>query len=47
MVESASGMDEHYNSEEKCAPIEENSSETETRLRPVKHNSLSVFNVSH
>lgn len=34
LVESASRMDEHYNSEEKCAPIEENNSETETRLRP-------------
>jgi len=42
LVESASGMDEHYNSEEKCAPIEENSSETETRLRTVKHNSLCI-----
>ena len=45
LVESASGMDEHYNSEEKCAPIEENNSETETRLRTVKHNSLSLYSM--
>ena len=42
MVVSASRMDEQYNSKEKCAPIEENNSETETRLRTVKHNSLSL-----
>ena len=42
LVESVSGMDEHYNSEEKCAPIKENNSETETRLRTVKRSSLCI-----